>query len=157
MYTDEERIRCFRQECSSIKKYQSRIKRVESDLTVLEARMMNVSSPALEKIGSSPSRKEKSMIEYLEKKQHLQDEIDYWNSRIQWVSDTVSSIDSPGWQVVIWRTYMEKQKVADLAEEYLVSKDHIYRGRRIYLLKGLSDERMDLLDELKEIYEEKYA
>ncbi len=156
MYTDDERIRMFREECAGIKKYQSRIRRIESDLKVLETKMMDVSSPVLDKIGSSPSRKEKSLIEYLERKTYLQDEIDYWNERIRWVKETVASVDSPGWQVIIWRTYMEKQKVADLAEEYLVSRDHIYKGRRFYLLRGLTDERMKELDRLKSVYEDKF-
>ena len=156
MYTDDERIRLFREECGNIKKYQSRIKKIESDLTVLEAKMLNVSSPVLDKVGSSPSRKEKSLLEFLEKKAYLQEEMEYWERRINWLSETVNHVESPGWQVIIWRTYMEKQKVADLAEEYLVSKDHIYKGRRIYLLRGLTDERMDDLDALKEEYEEKY-
>jgi len=141
-YTKQEKLKIFRSECSLYRMHILSIEKIDTDLEVLQSHMENVHSPQLDKVGSSPSRKERSLIPMIEKKDAMKENRDFYEAKVNWILSIVDAIPNPAYQILIWRTYILRESMQSLAERYQVSRDHMYKLRQYHLLKVLTDEKM---------------
>ncbi|MBQ9210397.1 MAG: hypothetical protein IJ153_01750 [Clostridia bacterium] len=143
-----ERIRIFKIECRDYLFNIARAEQLELSLKALMVRMENVHSPALEKIGQSPSRKELDRIAQIMTKTKMEEELELIHRRTGWVDSVIEAISSPAYQYTIKMTYINGHTINEFAVLYDVSIDHMYKVRRQFLERALTDEKMAELDEI---------
>ena len=143
-----EALKKFKQECRSYQFYQERIDKIDQKIELLDLRMRNVQSPALEKIGQTPTKHELSYPELITKKEKLQKDKEYYQEHLDWITETINEISSSAYRSVTWYTYVERKGLHHVAETHKVSKDMLYRKRKKFVLSVLTDERMQKLEEI---------
>ncbi len=150
MLSPEEKMVLFKNECRLYSFHCEMLKQAEEQRERLVNRMMNVHSVNLERVGTSPSRKEVSLIPLIESKTALDEEIQYLNERIGWLKEGIDSIPSPGIRALIWVTYLMGESVQEAAEKLNMNVSHVYKLRKKHVLLMMSDEHTDRLLKLKE-------
>jgi len=143
MSGSDDRVAIFRKECRNYKFYLDGIERIDQQLEVLELRMQNVHSIDTERVVASGSGKERSLIPLIEKKEELLAQKQYYQNRIDWIIECLDNVPSPAYRTVIWKTYVQRESLRRFAEKYNVNSDLVYKMRKIYLEKMMTDEAME--------------
>ena len=112
--------------------------------------MENVHSIDFEKPSGSVTFNDRPMIELIEKKSPLEKEKQYYLDLIDWIDGVIASFDSGAIKALIWMSCVRRRSLSSIAEEYNMSRDYLYKIRRVYLLKALTDKTMTRLDEIRQ-------
>ena len=150
--TREERLKIFKEITRNYRNYQEHIKGIDEKLEMLNAEMENVHSISFDKEASAPSYQERPMIELIERKALLEREKQYYQDLIAWVHEILDSFGSASIKALVWMTYVQRRSLASISDEYLISKDNLYKIRRKHLCNALSDEKMNSLNGILETY-----
>ena len=150
MYSDDERIETFREECQNYFRYQNRIKDLQEQLESLTNRYENVHSPVLDRVGTSgtPSERDR-VIQYMDAKTKLDKRIDVYQRMLDWIESCIDKVPLPSYRILIWQTFIQGYKLSAMATKYDVSQKHIGTTRRKCLLKVLTDEMMKTHDQIQ--------
>ncbi len=148
--TSDDRIKIFKDVARDYSKYLDHIRGIDEKLEVLRIKMENVHSINLEKEPSLPTFKERPLVEMIERKTLLEKQKQYYLDLIEWVRTVLDQMESPAVKALIWMTYVQRKSLTAISDELLISKDNLYKIRRKYLRKALSDEIMDRLDEIQD-------
>lgn len=143
--TQEEKLKIFKEVTRNYQKYQEHIKRLDEKLEMLSAEMENVHSISFDKEVSSSSYQERPMIEMIERKTILEKEKHYYQELLGWVHEILESFDSAAIKALVWMTYIQRRSLSSISDDYLISKDNLYKIRRKHLCKMLTDEKMNRL------------
>lgn len=147
--TPDEKLKAFKEVTRSYPKYLEHIQGIDDKLEVLQSKMQNVHSIDFEKEPGTPRREERPLVEMIERKTLLEKEKAHYQELIDWVHSVIDSFESPSIKALIWMTYIQRKSLASLADEFLISKDNLYKIRRKHLNRVLSDELMERLDEIQ--------
>ncbi|NLH63087.1 MAG: hypothetical protein GX478_02695 [Erysipelotrichaceae bacterium] len=147
---DNDKIILFREECHRYLDFQEHIDNINGRLKVLQIKMENVHSPSLEKIGSTPSHHEKDMIALIEQKNRLEDRKAYFQSRMDWIVNTIELMPSPAYKALVWMTFVKRDSLDSVSRFYDVRPSHMNKMRRKFLLYVLTDDKIDELDRLQQ-------
>lgn len=154
MAEQNEYLKKFKQECRSYEFYQGRIEKIDQKIHLLDLRMQNVQSPALEKIGQTPTKHELSYPELITKKEKLLKDKAYYQEHLDWITDTINAIPSAAYRSVTWMTYVERKSLHEISECQALSKDMLYKKRKKFISYVLTDERMQKLEAIEKTEEE---
>lgn len=147
--TLEEKLQAFKDVTRNYQKYLQHIEGIDDKLRVVQAKMENVHSINYEKENVAPTFDERPMVEMIEKKTVLENEKQHYQKLIDWIHDVIESFDTSSIKALVWMTYIQRKSLASVADEYLISKDNLYKIRRKYLARVLTDDVMDKLDEIR--------
>ena len=136
------RLDLFKRECRQYFTYQSEISKIDERLRSLEVSMQNVHSPSMQKIGSSPSRKELDYLRFLAAKEEYE--------RVQWIDDIINSIPSKAYCAITWMTLVQGKSRMELLITYDTSPEYVYKTRDIFLKQLLTDEKMMEFDQAEQ-------
>lgn len=150
--TQEERLKAFKEVTRNYQKYLEHIKGLDEKLEMLNSKMENVHSISFDKEVSAPSYQERPMIEMIERKAQLEKEKQYYLDLVGWVHEILDSFDSASIKVFVWMTYIQRRSLSSIADEYLISKDNLYKIRRKHLCRVLTDEKINRLNEICDSY-----
>ena len=148
--TSDDKIRVFKEVARDYPKYLEHIQEIDSKLEVLRTKMEGLHSINLEKEPSPPSFKERPLVEMIDRKTLLEKEKQYYLDLIGWVNEVLEALGSPAIKALVWMTYVQRRSLTAISDELLISKDNLYKIRRKYLRKVLSDEIMAKLDEIRD-------
>lgn len=146
----DERIKHFKDIAKKYDSYQNRVKAIEDKISLIVHKMENVHSIDFEKPSGSGTFSDRPMIELIEKKAALEKEKQYYLDLIDWIDGVIASFDSGAIKALIWMSCVRRRSLSSIAEEYNMSRDYLYKIRRVYLLKALTDKTMTRLDEIQE-------
>lgn len=150
LYSDEEKLKTFQEECRDYYYYRDRIKNLNDRLTVLINRMENTHSPVLDRISDNTSASTKDpIVPWLAAKASLEERIAAHEAMLKWIESCIDAIPYPAYRVLIWQTFITGDKLSVFANKYDVSTKHISQNRRKLLLMVLSDEKMQEHDQLQ--------
>jgi hypothetical protein len=147
--TSDERVRTFKEVARDYPKYLEHIQGIDDKLEVLRAKMEGVHSINLEKEPAPPSFSERPLVEMIERKALLEKEKQYYQDLIDWVHHVIDCFGSPAIKALVWMTYVQRRSLSSISDELLISKDNLYKIRRKYLNRVLTDEVMARLDEIR--------
>ena len=137
------RLDLFKRECRQYFTYQSEISKIDERLRSLEVSMQNVHSPSMQKIGSSPSRKELDYLRFLAAKEEYEKQKQFYEARVQWIDDIINSIPSKAYCAITWMTLVQGKSRMELLITYDTSPDYVYKTRDLFLKQQLTDEKME--------------
>lgn len=144
-----DKLKAFKQVTRDYQKYIDHINGIDDKLELLKTKMENVHSINFEKEITASSYEERPIVEMIERKELLEKEKKHYLDLIAWIFDVINSFESPAIKVLIWMTYVQRKSLASIADKYLIGKDNLYKIRRKYLIKALTDEIMVRLDEIQ--------
>ena len=147
--TSDEKVRAFKEIARDYPKYLEHIQGIDDKLEVLRAKMEGVHSINLEKEPAPPSFSERPLVEMIERKALLEKEKQYYQDLIDWVHQVIDRFGSPSIKALVWMTYVQRRSLSSISDELLISKDNLYKIRRKYLNRVLTDEVMARLDEIR--------
>ena len=130
--------------------YQSEISKIDERLRSLEVSMQNVHSPSMQKIGSSPSRKELDYLRFLAAKEEYEKQKQFYEARVQWIDDIINSIPSKAYCAITWMTLVQGKSRMELLITYDTSPEYVYKTRDIFLKQLLTDEKMMEFDQAEQ-------
>lgn len=154
MISKNERLRLYKNECRRYFYYQSEIAKIDDALRSLAVKMCNVHSPATQKIGSSPSRHEIDYIRLIESKTEYERKKAYYQERIDWITDIIQSIPSRAYSAIAWMTLVQAKTKMDIIITYDAKPEYVYKVRDQFLVKELTDEKMDIYHNIEKKYPE---
>jgi hypothetical protein len=128
-----EAVQGFRKECSSWYYYQSQIKKADDKLTELQTRIDAVYSPALQKIGSTPSPHEKDLIGLISRQDKIRKEKAYCQEKMHYIKSTIEYIPSPAYRITVWMTLIEGKTYAEVGRKFDVSPRLIKENQEKFL------------------------
>lgn len=149
---DRERLNIFKKECRNYYLYESDIEMVKDKIKHTINRLEDVKSPVLDKIGSSPSPKEKDILKLIELKNRYEKQLQYYEDKMKWIKKTTDAIPSPAYRALTWMTCVQGKNKNDISLKFDISAESAYQKRDKFLLQVLNDDRMQ---ELKDINEKK--
>ena len=129
---------------------QSEISKIDERLRSLEVSMQNVHSPSMQKIGSSPSRKELDYLRFLAAKEEYEKQKQFYEARVQWIDDIINSIPSKAYCAITWMTLVQGKSRMELLITYDTSPEYVYKTRDIFLKQLLTDEKMMEFDQAEQ-------
>lgn len=141
-----ERLDLFKRECRHYFTYQSEISKIAERLRSLEVSMQNVHSPSMQKIGSSPSRKELDYLRFLAAKEEYEKQQKFYQDRVKWIDDIINAIPSKAYCAITWMTLVQGKTRMELLITYDTSPEYVYKTRDAFLKQLLTDEKMDEYD-----------
>ena len=144
------RLDLFKRECRQYFTYQSEISKIDERLRSLEVSMQNVHSPSMQKIGSSPSRKELDYLRFLAAKEEYEKQKQFYEARVQWIDDIINSIPSKAYCAITWMTLVQGKSRMELLITYDTSPEYVYKTRDIFLKQLLTDEKMMEFDQAEQ-------
>ena len=144
------RLDLFKRECRKYFTYQSEISKIDERLRSLEVSMQNVHSPSMQKIGSSPSRKELDYLRFLAAKEEYEKQKQFYEARVQWIDDIINSIPSKAYCAITWMTLVQGKSRMELLITYDTSPEYVYKTRDIFLKQLLTDEKMMEFDQAEQ-------
>lgn len=146
-YTDKERLSIFKREARSYYLYQSRIQKLNEELKHIQHQMENVHSPILNRMGAQPrpDAKDEMLAKLITDKSVVLELQVYYQERMNWLVETIESMASSAYKVLVWMTYVQGKTLQQVAVEYDVSREHLYRLRKYYVVKVMTDERIEEL------------
>lgn len=154
MISKNKRLALFKAECRRYFYYQSEIAKIDDSLRNLAVKMCNVHSPSTQKIGSSPSRHELDYIRLIETKTEFEKKKAYYQARLDWINDIIDSIPSRAYSAITWMTLVQAKTKMDIIITYDAKPEYVYKIRDQFLIKELTDERMDAYHGIEEKYPE---
>ena len=144
------RLDLFKRECRQYFTYQSEISKIDERRRSLEVSMQNVHSPSMQKIGSSPSRKELDYLRFLAAKEEYEKQKQFYEARVQWIDDIINSIPSKAYCAITWMTLVQGKSRMELLITYDTSPEYVYKTRDIFLKQLLTDEKMMEFDQAEQ-------
>ena len=144
------RLDLFKRECRQYFTYQSEISKIDERLRSLEVSMQNVHSPSMQKIGSSPSRKELDYLRFLAAMEEYEKQKQFYEARVQWIDDIINSIPSKAYCAITWMTLVQGKSRMELLITYDTSPEYVYKTRDIFLKQLLTDEKMTEFDQAEQ-------
>ena len=144
------RLDLFKREWRQYFTYQSEISKIDERLRSLEVSMQNVHSPSMQKIGSSPSRKELDYLRFLAAKEEYEKQKQFYEARVQWIDDIINSIPSKAYCAITWMTLVQGKSRMELLITYDTSPEYVYKTRDIFLKQLLTDEKMMEFDQAEQ-------
>ena len=143
MYTEEDRLNLFRNECRRYDAYIAEIERLEDRLTVIRTRMEHLSSPAMDRVGSNPNPGQVSdLISLIEEKNRIENKQTALKELTDWILDCIDRISYPAYRMVVWDTMVKGGKLSAIADTYNVSEKLLSKNRRNCLLLVLDRDTM---------------
>lgn len=136
------RLDLFKRECRQYFTYQSEISKIDERLRSLEVSM--------QKIGSSPSRKELDYLRFLAAKEEYEKQKQFYEARVQWIDDIINSIPSKAYCAITWMTLVQGKSRMELLITYDTSPEYVYKTRDIFLKQLLTDEKMMEFDQAEQ-------
>lgn len=146
----DDRIRIFKEVARDYQKYIDHIAGIDEKLEELRIKMEGVHSINLEKEPSPPSFNERPLVEMIERKALLEKEKQYYNDLISWVHEVIDSFESPAIKALVWMTYVQRRSLTSISDEYMISKDNLYKIRRKHLSRVLDDEMIEKIEEIRD-------
>ncbi|MGM9941892.1 MAG: hypothetical protein ACI32N_07890 [Bulleidia sp.] len=137
-----QRLMVFKQECRNYFSYQAQIAKLDEKIRSIVIRMQNVHSPSMQKIGSSPSRRELDYIRLIEEKAACEKQKEFYERRLKWIDDIINSIPSRAYCAITWMTLVQGKTRMELIITYDTSPEYVYKTRDQFLRKLLTDEQM---------------
>lgn len=144
----DDKVKAFKEETRNYQRYLDHIKGIDDKLEVLRSRMENVHSIDFEKERTQVSFRERPIIDMIERKAMLEKEKQLYQDLINWIHKVIDAFGSPSIKAIVWMTYVQRRSLTSISEEYLISKDNLYKIRRKHLNRVLSDDLMSELDEI---------
>ena len=138
------RLDTFKKECRRYFSYQAEISKIDERLRSLEVKMQNVHSPSMQKIGSSPSRKELDYLRLFAAKEEYEKQRQFYLDRGQWIDDIINAIPSKAYCAITWMTLVQGKSRMELLITYDTSPEYVYKTRDQFLKQLLTDEKMEL-------------
>lgn len=145
---DRERLNVFKRECRNYYLYESDIEMVKDKIKHTINRLEDVKSPVLDKIGSSPSPKEKDIIKLIELKNLYEAQLQYYEDKMKWVKEVTEEIPSPAYRALTWMTCVQGKNKNDITLRFDISAESAYQKRDKFLLQVLDDEKMQELQSI---------
>ena len=150
LYSDEEIIRVFQEECRNYYYYQDKLKNLNDQLAVVVNRMENTHSPALDKVPVRTAVKtDDRIVPYLETKASLENRISACQAMLDWIEKCIDEIPYPAYRYMVWQTYIAGDKLSYFAGRYNVSVKKIGQNRKKCLLMVLDDDKIIEHDKLQ--------
>lgn len=150
LYSDEEILRVFQEECRNYYYYQDKLKNLNDQLAVLVNRMENTHSPSLDKVPSAtPANADDRIVPYLETKTSLENRIGACQAMLKWIEHCIDEIPYPAYRYMVWQTYIAGDKLSYFAKRYNVSVKKISQNRKKCLLMVLNDDKIIEHDKLQ--------
>ena len=149
MYSNEEKLNIFRNECRRYDLYISKISRLKDELTVINTKMEHLSSPAMDRVGSNPNLGQMNdLISLIEVKNTIESRIASLKKMTDWIIGCIDRIGYPAYRMVVWDTMVKGNKLSVLAETYHVNYKILSRNRKKCLLLVLDSETMEEYDRI---------
>ena len=126
----------FKKECRNYFYYLADIQKILLDMKKIDHRMQGVHSIDLDRVGSSPSRHEKSYAKFIYINDELRKQLKERESHLFYIIDTIDRIEQPCYRPIVWMLYVQGMRLKDVAAVYDMSKDY---------LAQLVNEQMSLL------------
>ena len=104
----------------------------------------------MQKIGSSPSRKELDYLRFLAAKEEYEKQKQFYEARVQWIDDIINSIPSKAYCAITWMTLVQGKSRMELLITYDTSPEYVYKTRDIFLKQLLTDEKMMEFDQAEQ-------
>ncbi len=150
MYTEEDRLNLFRNECRSYDSYISEIRKLEDELTVINTRMEHLSSPAMNRVGSNPNQGQMSdLVSLIEEKNRIENRKTALKELTDWIRECIDRISYPAYRMVVWDTMVKGGKLSVLANTYDVSEKLLSKNRRKCLLLVLDRNTMEAYERIR--------
>lgn len=128
---NKEEFRQFRTECGNYFFYVSRLAGLRDRHREIYNRMSGVSSIPLDRISSGTdtavNQTEARILNYMERKDLVEDEIRYYSDRIASVINVIDSIPDPSMRPLIWMTLVQGRTLDEAAEIYGMKKATLRR------------------------------
>lgn len=137
---NNERLVIFKRECRKYFAYQAETARIAERLRSLQVTMENVHSPSMQKIGSSPSRKEFDLVRLMAAKDVYEKNKAFYERRVKWIDDVINAIPSKAYCAIAWMTLVQGKTRMEVIITYDASPDYVYKIRDQFLAKILADE-----------------
>lgn len=132
----------FKQECRRYFSYQAQIAKLDEKIRSITLRMQNVHSPSMQKIGSSPSRRELDYIHLIEEKTACEEQKEFYVRRLNWIDNIINSIPSRAYCAITWMTLVQGKTRMELIITYDTAPEYVYKTRDQFLRKLLTDAKM---------------
>lgn len=150
MYTEEDRLNLFRNECRSYDSYISEIRKLEDELTVINTRMEHLSSPAMNRVGSNPNQGQMSdLVTLIEEKNRIEKRQTALRELTDWIRECIDRISYPAYRIVVWDTMVKGGKLSVIADTYNVSEKLLSKNRRKCLLLVLDQNTMETYERIR--------
>lgn len=145
---ERDRLNLFKRECRNYYLYESDIGMVKDKIKHTINRLEDVKSPVLDKIGSSPSPKEKDIIKLIELKNLYEAQLQYYEDKMKWIKAVTEDIPSPAYRALTWMTCVQGKNKNDITLRFDISAESAYQKRDKFLLQVLDDKRMQELQDI---------
>ena len=144
MVTEEWRLQTLKKEARSFRHYQKQIEKYQERIILIEGKINNMHSPKLGGTSTPYSQHQKDvlLIKNLHAKEKLILKQKPYILQRDWVIHTIESIPSPAMKAVIWKTLVDGISIKEIAEEYEVTADHLYKIRRKFMLEAMDEKNI---------------
>lgn len=125
---DRKAIVQFKRECRNYFYYVADVKNTLLDIKALDHKMQGVHSLDFERVKSSAGRKswkKSKIVTYIEANNELKRRLKEKEKKIQYVLDTINRMDQPSYRGIIWKLYVQRKRINDVAEAYGMSRDYL--------------------------------
>lgn len=115
----------FKKECRNYFYYLSDIQKILLEIKKIDHRMQGVHSIDLGRVGSSPTRHEKSYAKFICINDELKKKLRERESHLFNIIDTIDRIEQPCYRPIVWMLYVQGMRLKDVAVVYDMSKDYL--------------------------------
>ncbi|MCR5229709.1 MAG: hypothetical protein K6D03_06255 [Solobacterium sp.] len=142
----DQRIVLFRAECRRYSDYLREWRIIQTELEIIQHKMENVYSPDPRKsAGSVKSGSSRSLVALIAAKDRTLEKSRSVEKKIEWIMRCFYSIPYPAYRALIWRVYVQSNKISDLAEEFGIPTDTLYPLISNIVSGIITDERLKYL------------
>ena len=115
----------FKKECRYFFYYLSDIQKLMLDMKRIDHKMQGVHSLDFDRVGSSPTRHNRSLAKYIHINDELRKQLRERESHLLNIIDTIDRIEQPSYRPIVWMLYVQGMRLKDVAEIYDMSKDYL--------------------------------
>ena len=145
----------FKKECRNYFYYLADIQKLMLDMKRIDHKMQGIHSLNFERVGSSPSRHERSVVKYIHINDELRKQLKERESHLINIIDVIDRIEQPSYRPIVWMLYVQGMRLKDVAEIYDMSKDYLAQlvNEQMAVLFPLEKEEIEVTDQPEVITE----
>ena len=145
----------FKKECRNFFYYLADIQKLMLDMKRIDHRMQGVYSLDFDRVGSCPTRHNRSLVKFIHINDELKKQIKERESHLLHIIDTIDRIEQPSYRPIVWMLYVQGMRLKDVAEIYDMSKDYLAQlvNEQMSVLFPANQEDVRIADEAEVITE----